>query len=269
MTRDKSRTNRTRRGSSASSPRSLRSTGSPRSSRAAATLALGLLLAVATGCSGELERAIDEGRTQAEQVVDEGRTQAERVIEEGRTRAERIVDEAEDAADAARETTGQNPASGSTQKVEVVRIIDGDTIEVSPEAAGGNAEVRFLAVDTPETHDETQPLGPQAEEFTQRNLEGQQVVLEYDEDRVDPYGRALAHVSVAGEERSIQEQLLARGYAQTAWFEPNDLHKQKLESIQQDARDLGVGIWGLQPGEQCELTSRGNGIGAGSPQCRG
>lgn len=57
--------------------------------------------------------------------------------------------------------------------------------------------------------------------------------------------------------------------AQTAWFEPNNLHKQKLESIQEEARQRKVGIWGLPKSEQCQLANRGNGIGEGASGCPG
>lgn len=164
---------------------------------------------------------------------------------------------------------GSGTSSGQTSVHTVSKIIDGDTIEVTPDAAAGNPDVRFLAVDTPETYGGTQPLGPEAKAFTTRKLEGEKVRLEYDEDKVDPYDRALAHVRVQGEERTIQEQLLSQGLAQTAWFPPNELYRQELESIQQDARTRGAGIWGLPVSEQCELASRGNGMGEGSAGCEG
>lgn len=108
---------------------------------------------------------------------------------------------------------GAGTSSGQTSVHTVSRVVDGDTIEVTPDAAAGNPDVRFLAVDTPETYGGTEPLGAEAKAFTARKLEGKKVRLEYDEDRVDPYDRALAHVSVVGEDRTIQGQLLCRGLA--------------------------------------------------------
>lgn len=108
---------------------------------------------------------------------------------------------------------GAGTSSGQTSVHTVSRVVDGDTIEVTPDAAAGNPDVQFLAVDTPETYGGTEPLGAEAKAFTARKLEGKKVRLEYDEDRVDPYDRALAHVSVVGEDRTIQGQLLCRGLA--------------------------------------------------------
>jgi endonuclease YncB( thermonuclease family) len=57
--------------------------------------------------------------------------------------------------------------------------------------------VRLIGVDTPETSHPTygeQPYGQQAKEFTTSRLEGERVALEFDVERVDPYGRLLAYV---------------------------------------------------------------------------
>lgn len=74
---------------------------------------------------------------------------------------------------------------------------------------------------------------------------------------------------MVGEEQTIQEQLLSRGYAQTAFFSPNYLYREKMEAIQADARSREVGIWGLPLEKRCELADRSNGIGEGSAECRG
>lgn len=202
---------------------------------AAATLLtiFGLLL---TGCSGseaELDQAVEDLKDRGSELVSGGTT-----------------------------------VEGDTQTVTVTGIVDGDTIEVSPDATGVDT-VRFLSVDTPETYGETEPLGPQAKAFTTAQLQGQRVVLEYDEDRIDPYDRALAHVTVVGQERTIQEKLLSRGLAQTAFFEPNYLYQDRLLSIQEDARQRGAGIWGLPVSKRCDLANRGNQIGEGSEECQG
>lgn len=58
-----------------------------------------------------------------------------------------------------------------------------------PAAAGGVEEVRFLDVDTPVTYEGNQPLAPEATVSTIRQLEGEKVELEYDQERMDPYDR--------------------------------------------------------------------------------
>jgi micrococcal nuclease len=71
----------------------------------------------------------------------------------------------------------------NTQTVTVVRVVDGDTIEVNP-AVSGTDGVRFLGVDTPETVDPGEPVepyGPEASAFTKAQLEGERVTLIFDQ----------------------------------------------------------------------------------------
>ncbi|MDN5698545.1 MAG: thermonuclease family protein, partial [Rubrobacter sp.] len=151
------------------------------------------------------------------------------------------------------------------QVVTVTRVVDGDTIEVSP-AVDGIQDVRLIGVDTPETYGGEEPLGPQASAFATDALAGEEVALEFDEERVDPYDRALAYVWVSGGDM-FNAQLLQEGLAQVATFPPNTRYVDRFESIQADARAAGIGIWGLSPAQQCELADRDNGIGKGSPGC--
>jgi len=61
--------------------------------------------------------------------------------------------------------------------VRVTRVVDGDTIRISP-TADGNNEVRLIGVDTPETKEpgcEVQPYGPEASEFATSELQGEEV----------------------------------------------------------------------------------------------
>jgi endonuclease YncB( thermonuclease family) len=93
-------------------------------------------------------------------------------------------------------------------------VIDGDTIEGSP-AVNGLKDVRLIGVDTPETVDPSEgvePYGPQASEFTNRELSLRRVRLEFDKERVDRYGRLLANVYSDGS--MFNEELVAREYAQ-------------------------------------------------------
>jgi micrococcal nuclease len=64
--------------------------------------------------------------------------------------------------------------------VTVSRVVDGDTIEISP-AVEGVSEVRLIGVDTPETKDpneEVEPFGPEASEFATSALQGQEIGVE-------------------------------------------------------------------------------------------
>ena len=149
------------------------------------------------------------------------------------------------------------------------RVVDGDTIEISP-AIDGVQDVRLIGVDTPETVDPSEgvePYGPQASEFTTRELTGKRVGLEFDEERVDQYGRLLAYVNLGGS--MFNEELLAKGYAQAYPYPPNTAHAALFAAAQRRARAAGLGIWGLTTAQKCELADRDNGIGEGTPGCAG
>ena len=151
--------------------------------------------------------------------------------------------------------------------VTVSNVIDGDTIKVSP-AANGLNDVRLIGVDTPETVDPSEgvePYGPQASAFTNRELSGRRVRLEFDRERMDQYGRLLAYVYSDGS--MFNEELVEKGYAQAYPYPPNTAHAPQLAAAQRRARAAGLGIWGLTTAQQCELADRGNGIGEGAPGC--
>jgi micrococcal nuclease len=79
---------------------------------------------------------------------------------------------------------------------QVLRVVDGDTLVI--QIKGKEERVRLLGVDTPESVHPTKPVEPgalEASAFT-KQLEGSQVVLTYDENRTDFFGRVLAYVWV-------------------------------------------------------------------------
>jgi micrococcal nuclease len=148
--------------------------------------------------------------------------------------------------------------------VTVGRVVDGDTVEVSP-AVDGLTEVRLIGVDTPETKDPrtgVQPYGEEAYRFTASTLEGEEVSLEFDVERTDRYGRLLAYVWLP-DGRMFNEVLLKEGFAQVATFPPNVKYVERFEEAQRKAREEGRGLWGLSEGQLCQQTDRGNGIGGG------
>jgi micrococcal nuclease len=150
----------------------------------------------------------------------------------------------------------------------VSRVVDGDTVEIDP-AVDGNDEVRLIGVDTPETVDpgeDVEPYGPESSNYATSVLEGEEVELEFDEERTDQYGRLLAYVYPAGDEM-FNGDLVEGGYAQVYTVEPNARYEERFRALQEEARDAEIGIWGLSEDEQCELADRGNGIGEGTPGC--
>jgi micrococcal nuclease len=133
-------------------------------------------------------------------VKPETKTTDEETAASDKTREpERSQQAAENADKVKPERDAPQPASPEDKLAELgkvvalSRVVDGDTIEVSP-AVGSIADVRLIGMDTPETYGGAEPYGKRASAFTTQHLEGRQVALEFDVERIDPYGRVLAYV---------------------------------------------------------------------------
>jgi len=128
----------------------------------------------------------------------------------------------------------------------VVRAVDGDTILVRG-PGGGVEDVRLLGIDTPETVDPRRPVGcygPEASAFTKHLVTGRTVVLRYDRELHDRYGRFLAYVWL---ERPrplfVNAELVRRGFARTYPFPPNTAHAALFAALERSAAVAGRGLW--------------------------
>jgi len=137
----------------------------------------------------------------------------------------------------------------------VTRIIDGDTIEVSLQ--GKTEKVRLIGVDTPETkHPDkpVQPYGPEAANYTEKQLAGEKIFLEKDVSERDKYGRLLAYVWLAEPAGLTEAQmrinmfnsrLLLAGYAQLMTIPPDVKYVDWFTKFQIEARQSKKGLWGM------------------------
>lgn len=115
--------------------------------------------------------------------------------------------------------------------VTVTNVVDGDTVDIDP-TIDGVGRVRFIGVDTPEVSGRQEPGGPEASAFTTEQLEGEQVALEFDEERLDRFGRLLAYVWLPGGEL-FNETLVREGYAEVATFPPNTKYEARFLAAQE------------------------------------
>jgi len=137
-------------------------------------------------------------------------------------------------------TTGLT--TGGTVTAKVVRVVDGDTVEVS--IGGREEDVRYIGIDTPETVKPGEPVqcyGPEASEANHELVDGRSVVLRFDRELRDVYGRLLAYVYVG--EEFVNEELLAGGYARTLEIEPNTSMAGELAAVEERAGEAGKGLW--------------------------
>ncbi len=126
----------------------------------------------------------------------------------------------------------------------VARFLDGDTIVVDMQ--GTEETIRFIGMDTPETHKPNSPVqcyGPAASVYTKQRIGDQRVRLVSDElttDR-DRYNRLLRYV-VLEDGTTLNLELVQKGYA-FAYSFPFSRSAEFFAAMDQ-ARSADVGLWG-------------------------
>jgi endonuclease YncB( thermonuclease family) len=127
----------------------------------------------------------------------------------------------------------------------VVRVIDGDTVEID-RALDGRATVRYIGIEAPETRALGQPVGCYNGEASNRNkelVEGKTVLLEKDVSETDQFGHLLRYVYLE-HGQMVNELLVAEGLAQASPYPPDVKHQERFSAAQQQARDAGRGAMG-------------------------
>ena len=138
---------------------------------------------------------------------------------------------------------GGSPAPSGLQQALVVRVVDGDTIDVL--IGSEQLRLRYIGVDTPETVDPRRPAGCFGKEASARNRElvdGKTVGMERDVSETDDFGRLLRYVWLGGE--MVNAQLVEEGYATAATFPPDVKYALLFASLQVEAREQDRGLWG-------------------------
>ena len=121
-------------------------------------------------------------------------------------------------------------------EAKVIRVIDGDTVEVD---IGGNLQrVRYIGIDTPEVG---QPCADEATAFNAQLVSGKTVYLEKDVSETDRYGRLLRYVWM--EEAMVNAVLVANGFAQVATYPPDVKYQKEFIELQKMAEENGLGCW--------------------------
>ena len=156
----------------------------------------------------------------------------------------------------------------------VTKVFDGDTVLLSD-----GEKVRLIGIDCPEAYESEklfrdarrthrdvaliQAQGRQAKEVAVRLVRGKRVILEYDLERRDRYGRLLAYVYIPLAQPHIPQApsglfvterdgvscifmnayLLEAGYAVPMMIPPNTRYADLFQSLHQKAREEKRGFW--------------------------
>jgi micrococcal nuclease len=127
----------------------------------------------------------------------------------------------------------------------VLRVIDGDTIDLADDRRG-RLRVRVLGMDTPEATTKVGCWGPQATEFAKSTLGGVRVAIITDptQDLHDRYGRTLAYVEKAGGwNYSIEAARSGSAHAYVYDNSPGT-RAPEIAAAEQEAKAAGRGLWG-------------------------
>jgi len=135
-------------------------------------------------------------------------------------------------------------SQGDSAVVQVVRVIDGDTIQVCC-VFGDREKVLYIGINTPETKHPTKGVehfGKEASEANRKLVDGKTVSLEFDVEQRDRYGRLLAYVFLK-DGTFVNAWLVEHGYAQVMTVPPNVKHQELFLKLQREAREAKRGLW--------------------------
>jgi micrococcal nuclease len=121
----------------------------------------------------------------------------------------------------------------------VVRVIDGDTIEIE-----GGERVRYIGIDTPETVDPKKSkecFGAEAFMQNKKLVAGKTVRLEKDTTDRDKYNRLLRYVWVGDD--FINLDLVKNGFAYAYAYTPDTKYQKQISEAQKEAIGAKNGLW--------------------------
>lgn len=136
------------------------------------------------------------------------------------------------------------------QKVKVVEVIDGDTIRVRDLETDEIFVVRYVGIDAPELVGFSYEtcFGEEAKERNEELVLDKEVILKFDVDKYDRFGRTLAYVftldELGEEEVPAEIRLLEEGYARFYHDKINTLYQDELIQAALSAQEDFLGLWG-------------------------
>lgn len=130
----------------------------------------------------------------------------------------------------------------------VVRVVDGDTIDIRMDGESVEEKVRFLGINTPETVDPRRTVecfGKEASNFMKALLNGKRIRAEGDPeaDERDKYQRLLRNI-ILSDGTDVNASMVGSGYAYAyVSFPQNKTRKKQLVRLQEEAKNAKRGLW--------------------------
>lgn len=144
-------------------------------------------------------------------------------------------------------TTAITALSAGPEMDKVVRIVDGDTIET----VNHKEKIRLIGIDTPELHKPKTPVQCFAQEaadhLSQLIPPGSAILVTYDKNPKDRYGRTLAYVDnptgVATPTGDVGLNQIENGFAVADYVSPNKGRRTIYAQAMTKAKDAKLGMW--------------------------
>ncbi len=135
---------------------------------------------------------------------------------------------------------------------EVDRVVDGDTVILLID--GKKERVRLSGVDTPESvgdyEDHPEFYGKEASAFTEENLDGRNVYVEFDKKKRDKYDRFLAYIWTEEPNENFNgffnAKLIEKGYAKWYNDRENKKYAKRFSELERNAKSKKIGLWARQ-----------------------
>lgn len=138
-------------------------------------------------------------------------------------------------------TTTAAAVPSATTTAAVVRVIDGDTIDV--QWRGTVERVRYLGIDTPEPYagSAAECYAAAASAANRKLVADKTVSLVRDTENRDAYNRLLRYVYV--DDTFVNAALVQSGHATALPIKPNTRYAQRFYKLEQAAAAEAVGLW--------------------------
>lgn len=118
---------------------------------------------------------------------------------------------------------------------EVTRVLDGDTIDVIIDLGFSvmlKQRIRLAGIDTPESRtsdDYEKVFGLEAKNFLKSNIEASEnIIIKTEIDSTGKFGRVLGWIFLDDDSKSINQQMIDKGYAWEYWGEAKEKSFEEL-----------------------------------------